>query len=934
MKKILAILSSLTLVSTGVFSTVLACKKTPTPTTKPNTNNNKVLKNNSLDNIKTTSAMLLKQAVLADVYGYNFDFLKSYFNNKNLNEQAKKYKLNTEIKDNITLSTDFEDALANYFSNNLVIKKNDNVNLNGIKGTDIDFLTSVLPKTVFGATSKQISAAISIILENISGAGITGLLDLAKNIDINSKFSDFVKNLKVSKELITTLLNTIFTNDKFLKELEEEIDKFDALTLYKDFELSELSNLALLNILDGINGILDKDYQLVSSDIKKNNGSSLNVRLWDTSKTFINKVAKFDQTSNVATIPSLSNSTSLSILSANIKRNIKTAASLIRGLELFQYLFSLFDDTRKDEFKISDENIFDKSKKNNEFIKGIYKINGSTGGSNNGSNKIESLKKNETPTSSTSQTTLNLKYIIDTLQYYLGNLDKPDKAYRLRQFIAILFSGKYAENSYKLENTNSGTTGINQEYKSIFFEFNGSDKNKIKEIKLNGFQIFPTSILFESLSNIKLQNIKIDNAIFNLAKPFIEKINLKNFFESEVFLKKGIADFLISLINLITDSFVYNQALINDNFDKILDNLVTILKKLKTEDLLKALFKETNGIVSSLKPLVEKYVKFEDISKKIDDFIKNKDTYSLVKVGIKSLVPIFGNKFFEYIYNDKVEQTFDTLANLSNDVLIRTLVDKLKIQIPAALNFILPYFKKNAVSLRTIFPPNVHLNLKNLFTIKLSDFIKLENKPNFGSDYLDKSITTILNELSGADGPGSKLKDLDNAYGFKIESLKDFINKIFKYDYKWNGVNSENGGNLISLLLNNPNKFKEIIGLTEEGMKPNSNSLIDILSNKLIPNDKSKNQDSLQWFASVLNKVIINLNKKPNFTTSLEKHFNDEKFNSFEFSDTKTEKSGLITSQTISTTINNQKYILVITRDPKQPTFIVESLSKQLVQNN
>ncbi|QVK04986.1 MOLPALP family lipoprotein [Mycoplasma mycoides] len=929
MKKILAILSSLTLVSTGVFSTVLACKKTLTPTTKPNTNNNKVLKNNSLDNIKTTSAMLLKQAVLADVYGYNFDFLKSYFNNKNLNEQAKRYKLNTEIKDNITLSTDFEDALANYFSTNLVIKKNDNVNLDGIKGTDIDFLTSVLPKTVFGTTSKQISAAISIILENISGAGITGLLDLAKNIDINSKFSDFVKNLKVSKELITTLLNTIFTNDKFLKELEEEIEKFDALTLYKDFELSELSNLALLNILDGINGILDKDYQLVSGDIKKNNGSNLNVKLWDTSKTFINKVAKFDQTSNVAKISSLSNSTSPTILPANIKRSIKTAASLIRGLELFQYLFSLFDESRKDEFKISDENIFDKDKKNNEFIKGIYKINGSNGGPNNGS-KIETINKNKTSNGSASKTTLNLKYIIDTLQYYLGNLDKPDKAYRLRQFIAILFSGKYTQNSYKLEDNNGNSSN---EYKSLFFEFNGTPENKIKEIKLNGFQIFLTSILFESLSNIKLQNIKIDNAIFNLAKPFIEKINLKNFFESEVFLKKGLADFLISLMNLITDSFVYNQPLINDNFDKILENLSKILKNLKTEDLLKGLFKDTNGIVSSLKSLIEKYVKFEEISKKIEEFMKNKDTYSLVKAGIKSFIPILGEKFFEYIYDGKVEQTFDTLANLTNDVLIRTLVEKLKIQIPAALNFILPYFKKIAMSLRTIFPPNVHLNLKNLFTIKLSDFIKLENKPNFGSDYLDKSITTILNELSGSDGSVSKLKDLDNSYGFKIDSLKEFINKIFKYDYKWNGKDSENG-NLISLLLNNPDKFKEIIGLTEEGMKPNSNSIIYILSNKLIPNDKSKKQDSLQWFASVLNKVIINLNKKPNFTISLEKHFNDDKFNNFEFSETKAEKSGLITSQTISTTINNQKYTLVITRDPKQPTFIVESLTKQLVQNN
>ncbi|EXU60698.1 MOLPALP family lipoprotein [Mycoplasma mycoides] len=930
MKKILAILSSLTLVSTGVFSTVLACKKNPTPTTKPNTNNNKVLKNNSLDNIKTTSATLLKQAVLADMYGYNFDFLKSYFNNKNLNEQAKKYKLNTEIKDNITLSTDFEDALTNYFSTNLVIKKNDNVNLDGIKGTDIDFLTSVLPKTVFGTTSKQISAAISIILENISGAGITGLLDLAKNIDINSKFSDFVKNLKVSKELITTLLNTIFTNEKFLKELEEEIEKFDALTLYKDFELSELSNLALLNILDGINGILDKDYQLVSSDIKKNNGLSLNVRLWNTSKTFINKVAKFDPSSNVATISSLSNSTSPTILPANIKRNIKTAASLIRGLELFQYLFSLFDESRKDEFKISDENIFDKSKKNSQFFKETYKLNDSNGGSNNGS-KIESLKKNGTSNGSTSQTTLNLKYIIDTLQYYLGNLDKSDKAYRLRQFIGILFSGKYTENSYKSENNSSNNSN---EYKSLFFEFNGNSGNQIKEIKLNGFQIFLTSILFESLSNIKLQNIKIESGIFSLAKPFIEKINLKNFFESDVFLKQGLADFLISLMNLITDSFVYNQPLINDNFDKILENLSKILKNLKIEDLLKGLFNENNGLVGSLKSLIENYIKFDDISKKIDDFIKNKETYSLVKAGIKSFIPILGEKFFEYIYDGKVEQTFDTLANLSNDVLIRTLVEKLKIQIPAALNFILPYFKKIAMSLRTIFPPGVHLNLKNLFTIKLSDFIKLENKPNFGSDYLDKSITTILNELSNAGTSSSKLKELDNAYGFKIDSLKEFINKIFKYDYKWNGANSENGGNLISLLLNNPNKFKEIIGLTEEGMKKDSNSLIDILSNKLIPNDKSKNQDSLQWFASVLNKVIINLNKKPNFTTSLEKHFNDDKFNNFEFSDTKTEKSGLITSQTISTTINNQKYTLVITRDPKQPTFIVESLTKQLVQNN
>lgn len=279
MRKILAIFSSLTLVSTGVFSTVLACKKTITPSINTNNNNNNkvTITNNSLNNIKTVSATLLKQIAIADYYGYNFEFLKSYFNNKNFFQQAKNYNINAEVKDNISLSTDFEDALENYFGKSLIIKKNENINLDGIKGTETDFLTSVLPKTLFGLTGEQISGAISLILENLSSAGIIGILDLGKNFDINSKFSDIINNLKISKDVITTLLNAIFSNPKFLEELNKEIETFDALTLYKDFELSELNNLAILNILDGVNGILDKDYSLVSAEVKPNNG--LNVKL-------------------------------------------------------------------------------------------------------------------------------------------------------------------------------------------------------------------------------------------------------------------------------------------------------------------------------------------------------------------------------------------------------------------------------------------------------------------------------------------------------------------------------------------------------------------------------------------------------------------------------------------------------------------------------
>ncbi|WFQ94180.1 MOLPALP family lipoprotein [Mycoplasma feriruminatoris] len=927
MRKILAIFSSLTLVSTGVFSTVLACKKNPTPTTiKPNTDSTIILKNNSLNNIKTTSATLLKQVVLADTYGYNFDFLKSYFNNKNFNEQAKRYKLNAENKDNITLTTDFEDALSTYFSKNLTIKNNQNVNLDGIKGSNVDFLTSVLPKSLFGATSEQISGAISLILENISSAGLSGLLDLAKNIDINSKFSSFVSNLKVSKSLITTLLNTIFTNDKFLNELNKDIEAFDALNLYKDFELSELNNLALLNILDGVNGLLDKNYNLISGDIEQKE-NSLNVKLWETSKTFFRKIKKIDTNSTSTSLSNLSNSDT-SIIPAEINRYIKVAASLIRGLELFQYLFSLFDDTRKDGIDISEEKIFDKSKNNIDFIKEKYKIQ-----SNNGEKKISSLSSKNGTNGSTTNTSINLKYLIDTLNYYLGSLEKKEHANRLRQFISILFSGKHNEFKYKPDN-NSGNNGststesTSTEYKSLFFEFENGSGNKLKDIKLNGFQTFITAIIFESLANIKLQNLKIGNGIFNIFKSYIEKVDLRNFFENELFLKKGLADIFISLENLIIDSFISNKPLFNDNIVEIIKNLGNVLKNLKLDEVLKILFKDNNGLATSIHGLIKGFIDFDNISKKINEFI-SKETFSWIKNGIKAVVPILGEKFFEYIYDKNVEQTFDALATLTDDPFIKEILKKLKVEIPQAVNFILPYFKKIALALRSVLPPGTHLNIKNLFTVKLSDFIKLESEPNFGSYYLSKSITEILNEISNSDGSNSKLTELEKGYGFKIDSLKKIISKIFKYDYKWNGEKEKNR-NLISILLENPNKFKEIIGLTNS----NSGSLIDTLSNTLVPGDKSKNQDSLKWFTGLLSNIINNLNKKPNFTVGLEKHFNDDKFNKFEFGQTKQEKSGLITSQVVTTTVNNQKYTLIVTRDPKQSTFIVDSIKKESVQNN
>ncbi|WP_347938414.1 MOLPALP family lipoprotein [Mycoplasma feriruminatoris] len=921
MRKILAIFSSLTLVSTGVFSTVLACKKNPTPTTiKPNTDTTIILKNNSLNNIKTTSATLLKQVVLADTYGYNFDFLKSYFNNKNFNEQAKRYKLNIENKDNISLTTDFEDALSTYFSKNLTIKSKENVNLDGIKGSNVDFLTSVLPKSLFGATSEQISGAVSLILENISSAGLSGLLDLAKNIDINSKFSGFVDNLKVSKDLITTLLNSIFTNEKFLNELNKDIESFDALNLYKDFELSDLNNLALLNILDGVNGLLDKNYNLISGDIKQAE-NSLNVKLWDTSKTFFRKIKKIDTDSTILSTSSSNNTES--IIPANINRYIKVVASLIRGLELFQYLFSLFDDTRKDDTSISDEKIFDKNKNNNDFIKEKYKLQ-----SSNGEKKISSLNSKNGTNGSNSNTSINLKYLIDTLNYYLGGLDKKEHANRLRQFVSILFSGKYNEVKYKPDNNGSNNGSATIEYKSLFFEVENGNGNKLKDIKLNGFQTFINAIIFESLANIKLQNLNIGGGILNLFKSYLEKINLKDFLESELFFKKGLADIFVSLVNLIIDSFISNKPLFNDNLVDIINNISNVLKNLKVEEILKILFKNDNGFVASIQELIKKYVDFGGISKKIEEFTKDA-TFSWIKNAIKAGIPILGENFFEYIYDKNVEQTFDTIASLTDNSFIKEILRKLKIEIPQAINFILPYFKKIALSLRSILPPGTHLNIKNLFTTKLSDFIKLESEPNFGSYYLSKSITEILNEISNSSGSNSKLTELEKGYSFKIDSLKKIISKIFKYDYKWNGKKEENR-NLISILLDNPNKFKEIIGLTNS----NSGSLIDTLSNTLIPGDKDKKQDSLKWFTGLLNNIINNLNKKPNFTVGLEKHFNDDKFNKFDFGQTKQEKSGLITSQVVTTTVNNQKYTLTVTRDPKQSTFIVDSIKKESVQNN
>ncbi|WP_434336183.1 MOLPALP family lipoprotein [Mycoplasma capricolum] len=943
MRKILAIFSSLTLVSTGVFSTVLACKKTITPSINTNNNNNNkvTITNNSLNNIKTVSATLLKQIAIADYYGYNFEFLKSYFNNKNFFQQAKNYNINAEIKDNISLSTDFEDALENYFGKSLIIKKNENINLDGIKGTETDFLTSVLPKTLFGLTSEQISGAISLILENLSSAGIVGILDLGKNFDINSKFADIINNLKISKDVITTLLNAIFSNPKFLEELNKEIETFDALTLYKDFELSELNNLAILNILDGVNGILDKDYNLVSGEVKPNNG--LNVKLWETSKTFIRKIRKFDNKANsipLVNIISTNSNNNQPIIPDNIKRHIKVAASLIRGLELFQYLFSLFDDTRKDEF-ISGENIFEKNKKNSEFIKNIYKLNTNSSGTSgattgNGNSKIGNINQSGSETNG-SKTTLNLKYLVDTIHYYLGNLDKKENSHRLRQFLGILFSGKYTENKYKYTNTNNASNGDSssnngQVYKSLFFEFNDTNGKSLKDIKLNGFQTFLMAILFESIANINLKNLKFDNPILNIAKTYIAKINLKEFIHSDFFLSKGLADIFVSLINLISDSLIYNKPIANDNLMNIVENISIILKNLKLEDLLKNLFSNDSSTVNLIKTLLEKFLKFDEISKKISEFIK-KDFFPAIKAAVVAAIPLLSENLFDYIYDKNVEQTFDSVVNLTNSIVLRSILEKLKIDIPPTLKFIFPIFKKMADSLRKIFPPNVHLNLKNLFTIKISDFIKLDSEPNFGSYYLNKSITEILSEISSSSSLETKLNNLDNTYGLKINALKDFINKIFNYDYKWNGKD-QGKKNIISILLENPNKFKEIIGLTDQGMQKDSGSLIDSLFNKLIPSDKEKKQDNLKWFAGLLNSIIINLNKKPNFTTSLEKHFNDERFNKFEFYEAKKENSGLIISQSVSIIVNGQKYAIIIKRDLKQPTFIVETIKKETIQNN
>ncbi|QVJ95196.1 MOLPALP family lipoprotein [Mycoplasma mycoides] len=386
MKKLIAILSSVMMISTASLP-VIACHK----------KEYKFETNNSLTNTKTAISLFAKDFILADQLQLNFQEIKNLNENKNLELLTNQNNLVLD-KDELSLDSlkSTNQFINKYFDQNsykTVLDKNIKLDSNKSLNTFVlDEVFKLLNLDI--SDTKKTSDDLIKILELTSKLNPSFMFNNFSNIDslLKEIFEKLKPSLKTWLESLSNLDKNLIDNINNFKE------KIDVNNKYKDLKLEDLDKAFYTSLINAIGlGLNPTTYKVVELDIKNTN----------------NSLKQASQ--NLASV--ISNK-------KEIKQNKEweIVAYILQTIQFLQLKLSLFDSTRDYQIKSADH-LFSDNKSNQDFIKDAYS-----------SKKISDITKNK-PSS------INLKYLLSFFKKPVEELKDPNNknGYELQKLLAMLF---------------------------------------------------------------------------------------------------------------------------------------------------------------------------------------------------------------------------------------------------------------------------------------------------------------------------------------------------------------------------------------------------------------------------------------------------------------------------------------------------------------
>lgn len=386
MKKLIAILSSVMMISTASLP-VIACHK----------KEYKFETNNSLTNTKTAVSLFAKDFILADQLQLNFQEIKNLNENKNLELLTNQNNLVLD-KDELSLDSlkSTSQFINKYFDQNSyknVLDKN--IKLDSNKSLNNFVLDKVFKLLNLDITdTKKTSDDLIKILELTSKLDPSFMFNNFSNIDslLKEMFEKLKPSLKTWLESLSNLDKNLIDNINNFKE------KIDVNNKYKDLKLEDLDKAFYTSLINAIGlGLNPTTYKIVELDIKNTNNSLKQA------------------SENLASV--ISNK-------KEIKQNKEweIVAYTLQAIQFLQLKLSLFDSTRDYQIKSADH-LFSDTKSNQDFIKDAY--NNKT---------LKDITKNK-------PSTINLKYLLSFFKKPVEELKDPNNknGYELQKLLAMLF---------------------------------------------------------------------------------------------------------------------------------------------------------------------------------------------------------------------------------------------------------------------------------------------------------------------------------------------------------------------------------------------------------------------------------------------------------------------------------------------------------------
>ncbi|WP_026389208.1 MOLPALP family lipoprotein [[Acholeplasma] multilocale] len=411
MRKMLALLGAISL-SASSAATVVACSN---KTTTNEEQDNREF-NNSLNNLQGSAAILTKQIIMADQNNFSLGAINNTLDGKSAEQTLKNLGIDFEQNDRGLEQGSVVGELTNrYFGTGVSLNDatlSDNLKVNGRLGNGKGAISEMLPEEILGIDGDKISNTLTMVMSiapTLSTQMLTTLLGSLGSVVQIPELKDIAG---IPVDVISLAIELILKNPKVTQTIEETIDGMDVTKYLGELSVKNIDTAMYSALVNSIGKIMN--YEKFKA-FDYNDDASISQNLGKGFGQVLDLIVNKEVQSNQVIIKEYS-------LTENAEKIVDIATEIIRMVQLLQLKLSLFDDGKVIEPKDS-KHLFSDKQTNNEYVNQVFET----------ATEVKVADKFENGN-------LNIKYLLSSIKYYLGNIGEGDpNGYKLQKFINIMF---------------------------------------------------------------------------------------------------------------------------------------------------------------------------------------------------------------------------------------------------------------------------------------------------------------------------------------------------------------------------------------------------------------------------------------------------------------------------------------------------------------